>query len=154
VVDAGRASHPPKKQREDYLTPGGSSVGGKSRSAIKRVLAGAVLKVEVGVAAIPTLPFVTASVSSTSKREGVDHIDSMAGPNLCTVEASRRFVISSDSSHHSGANVAEAEVNSLVRSFAPMMMIVTTVTTTVDPTLVVKEKPLQLVEPIPTLVSF
>ncbi|GJZ26669.1 hypothetical protein Tco_0570922 [Tanacetum coccineum] len=101
-----------------------TSVGGKSRYAIKRLLAGAVLNAEVGVAAIPTLPFVTASVSSTPKHEGVDHIDSMAGPNLC-------------------ANVAEAEVNSLVRSFAPMMTIVTTVTATIDPTLVVKEKPVK-----------
>ncbi|GJS63021.1 hypothetical protein Tco_0677585 [Tanacetum coccineum] len=86
VVDAGEASHPPKKLRDDHETPNGPSVAGKSRSALKRLLNGAVLNPEVGVAAMPTLPFVTASV----------------------------FVISLDSSHHSGANVAEAEVDSLV----------------------------------------
>ncbi|GKG29265.1 hypothetical protein Tco_0416630, partial [Tanacetum coccineum] len=56
VMDAGGASHPPKKLREDHGTPSGASVGGKSWSAIKRLLAGAVLNAEVGVAAIPTLP--------------------------------------------------------------------------------------------------
>ncbi|GKF38552.1 hypothetical protein Tco_0118613, partial [Tanacetum coccineum] len=51
VVDASEASHPPKKLREDYGTPSGPSIAGKSR-----------------------------------------------------------FVISLDSSHHSGTNVAEAEL--------------------------------------------
>ncbi|GKD50099.1 hypothetical protein Tco_1279075, partial [Tanacetum coccineum] len=111
VVDAGGASHPPKKLKEDHRIPGGTFVG--------------------------------AFVSSTPKRKGGDHTDFVAGSNLCTVEAPQRFVISSDSSHHSGANVAEAEVNSLVRSSAPLVTTVTTVTATVDPTLVVKEKPLK-----------
>ncbi|GJR24130.1 hypothetical protein Tco_0972657 [Tanacetum coccineum] len=86
----------------------------KSRSAIKRFLVGAVLNAEVGVAAIPTLPFVTASVSTTPEREDEDHTDSVAGLNLRAIGAPLRFVISSDSSHHSGTNVAEAEVDSLV----------------------------------------
>ncbi|GKE50158.1 hypothetical protein Tco_1481416, partial [Tanacetum coccineum] len=118
----------------------GTSVGGKSRSAIKRLLTGAVLNAEVGVAAIPTLPFVTESVSSMPGREVGDHTDSVAEPNLRTIGASQRFVISSDSSHHSGPTIAEAEVDSLARSFVPIMTIVTTVTSTVDPALVAKEK--------------
>ncbi|GKB70589.1 hypothetical protein Tco_0932001 [Tanacetum coccineum] len=109
VVDAGGASHPPKKLREDHGTLSGTSIVGKSRSAIKRLLAGAVLNAEVGVTAIPTLPFVTTSVSSTPEREGGDHTNS-------------------------------AQVESLVRSSAPIMTTVTTVTSTVDPALVAKEK--------------
>ncbi|GJU56539.1 hypothetical protein Tco_1230253 [Tanacetum coccineum] len=93
--------------------------------------------------AIPTLPFVTCSVSATPESEGRDHTDSVVGPNLRTISAPQKFVISLDSSHHSSANVAEAEVDSLVRSFVPVMTVVTTVTSTVDPALVVKEKPVK-----------
>ncbi|GKG15153.1 hypothetical protein Tco_0354753, partial [Tanacetum coccineum] len=102
VVDSGGASHPPKKLREDHGTPGGTSVGGKSCFAIKRLLAGPVLNAKVGVAAIPTLPIVTSSVSSTPEREVGDHTNFVAEPNLHTISASQRFIISSDSSHHSG----------------------------------------------------
>ncbi|GKC41152.1 hypothetical protein Tco_1058874, partial [Tanacetum coccineum] len=77
---------------------------------------------------IPTLPFVIASVSTTPEHEVGDHTDSVAVPNLCTIGAPQRFVISSDSSYHSGANVAEAEVDYLVRSSAHIMTTVTTVT--------------------------
>ncbi|GJX12470.1 hypothetical protein Tco_0204228, partial [Tanacetum coccineum] len=49
------------------------------------------------------------------------------------------FVISSDSSHHSGANIAEAEVDSIVRSSAPTIAIV--VTATVDAAATAKEAP-------------
>ncbi|GKF96458.1 hypothetical protein Tco_0289193, partial [Tanacetum coccineum] len=101
VVDAGDVSHLPKRLWEDHGTPVGTSIGGKCRSTINRLLAGAVLNAEVGVAAIPTLPFVTASVSSTPKRKAGDHTDSVAEPNLRTIGASQRFVISSDFSHHS-----------------------------------------------------
>ncbi|GJS32280.1 hypothetical protein Tco_0530662 [Tanacetum coccineum] len=87
---------------------------------------------------------ITHSVSATPEREGGDHTDSMSGPNLCTIGALQRFIIFSDSSHHSGTNVAEAEVYSLIRSFVPIMTTVTTVTLTVDPASIPKEK---LVEP-------
>ncbi|GKC38384.1 hypothetical protein Tco_1050768 [Tanacetum coccineum] len=143
VVDAGGASHPPKTLREDHGTPGGTSVGGKSHSMIKRLLVGAMLNAEVGVVAIPTLPFVTTSISSMPEREVGDHTDSMAKPNLRTIGASQRFVISSDSSHHSGPTITEAEVDSLVRSSALIMTIATTVTSTVDPALIAKEKPVK-----------
>ncbi|GKD34782.1 hypothetical protein Tco_1250291, partial [Tanacetum coccineum] len=143
VVDAGEASHPPKKLREDHGTPSGPSVAGKSRSAIQRLLAGAVLNPDVGVAAMPTLPFITSYVSATPEHEGGDHTDSVTGLNLRTIGASQRFVISSDSSHHSGTNVAEAEVDSLIRSSVPVMTTVTTVTSTVDPAAVAKEKPVE-----------
>ncbi|GJZ24200.1 hypothetical protein Tco_0561659 [Tanacetum coccineum] len=118
VVDAGGVSHPPKKLRGDHETLSGVSVGGKSRSMLQRLLAGAVLNAEVRVAAIPTLPFVTASISTTPEH----------------------------SSHHSGTKVAKAEVDSLIRSSIPIMTTVTTTTSTIDPTLVTKEK---FVEPYP-----
>nr|GEX65381.1 hypothetical protein [Tanacetum cinerariifolium] len=50
------------------------------------------------------------------------------------------FDISSDSSHHSGTNVADAEVNPLTRSSVPIMTTVTTTTSTVNLTSVTKEK--------------
>ncbi|GJS00800.1 hypothetical protein Tco_0317308 [Tanacetum coccineum] len=146
AVDASESLHLPKRLKEDHGTPSETFVSGKSMFVVQRLLVGAVLNAEVRVAAIHTLPFVTASVSTTPKREGGDHTDSVVGFNLRTIGAPQRFVISSDSSHHSGVNVVEAEVDSLVRSFVPIMTTATTVTPTVNPTSVSKEKP---VEPSP-----
>ncbi|GJS59538.1 hypothetical protein Tco_0654322 [Tanacetum coccineum] len=115
VVDASDASHPPKKLREDHGTPSGPFVAGKSRSVVQRFLAGAVLNDDVMGKAIPTFPFVTSSVSATPEREGGDHTDSMVGHNLRTIGASQRSSI-------------------------PLMTTVTTITATVNPSLVVKEK--------------
>ncbi|GJV84458.1 hypothetical protein Tco_1524356 [Tanacetum coccineum] len=112
VSDVGEPAHPPKKLREDHRTSTGPSVAGKSKSALQRLLAGAVLNPEVRVAALSTLPFITSSV----------------------------FVISSDSSHHSGANIAEAEADSFARPSVPLMTMTTIVTSTVDPTTTAKEK--------------
>ncbi|GJX62346.1 hypothetical protein Tco_0295246 [Tanacetum coccineum] len=139
AVDASEASYPPKTLRKDDGAPSGASVGGKSASMVQRLLVGAVQNLQVGVAALPTLPFVTSYVSATLEREGGDNTDSVTGANLRTVGASQRFIISSDSSHHSGVNVAEAEVESLIRSSAPVITTTTTVTTTVDAIMVIKE---------------
>ncbi|GKD92689.1 hypothetical protein Tco_1372526, partial [Tanacetum coccineum] len=65
--------------------------------------------------------------------------DSVTGLNLRTICAPQRFVISLDSSHHSGANIAEAEVDSIVRSSA--LIIVTVVTATADVATTTKEAP-------------
>ncbi|GJX21497.1 hypothetical protein Tco_0225942 [Tanacetum coccineum] len=143
VVDAGEPSHPAKKLRDDYDASTGPSVAGKSKSALQRLLAGAVLNPKVGIAALPTLPFVTSSVSATPEREGEDQTDSVAGANLRTITSPQRFVISSDSSHHSGSNVAEAEVDSVVRSSDPAIATITTVTATVDAATVAKEAPIK-----------
>nr|GFC57275.1 hypothetical protein [Tanacetum cinerariifolium] len=70
--------------------------------------------------------------------------DSAAGLNHRAIGAPSRFVIYSNSSHHSGTNVAKAEVDSLVRSSVPIMTTVTTITSTVDHASVSKKK---LVEP-------
>ncbi|GKD83879.1 hypothetical protein Tco_1350718, partial [Tanacetum coccineum] len=96
VADAGGPSHPPKKLREDHETPSGASMGGKSRP-------------------IPTLPFVTSSVSTTPEREGRDYTDSVVGTNLQTVGPPQSLSVS-------------------------LMLVATTVTSTVDPTTTVKEK--------------
>ncbi|GJV96893.1 hypothetical protein Tco_1548470 [Tanacetum coccineum] len=112
VADAGGPSYPPKKLREDHGTPSGPSIAGKSMSVVQRLLVGAVLNVEVRGEPIPTLPFVTSSVSATPEY----------------------------SSHHSGANIAEAEVDSFARPSFSVITTATTITSTADPTVTVKEK--------------
>ncbi|GKB36079.1 hypothetical protein Tco_0881021 [Tanacetum coccineum] len=140
-VDASGPSHPPKKLREDYGDPNGPFVVGKLKSAVQRFLAGAVLYAEVRGEPIPTLPFVTSSVSATPERENENPADSVTGPNLRTISAPQRFIISLDSSHHSGANIAEAEVDSIVRSSTLIIAIV--VTATVDAAATTKETPVK-----------
>nr|GEV58323.1 hypothetical protein [Tanacetum cinerariifolium] len=130
VVDASRPSHPPKKLREDYGALGGASAAGKSRSVVQSLFAGDVLNVEARGEPIPTLPFITSSVSATPEREDKSPADSVTGLNLRTISDPQRFVISSDSFHHFGANISEAEVDSSVRS--PAIVTVTTMTATVD----------------------
>ncbi|GKD10616.1 hypothetical protein Tco_1190301 [Tanacetum coccineum] len=144
VYDAGEPSHPPKKLREDHGTSTGPSVAGKSKSALQRLLAGVVLNPEVGVATLPTLPFITSYVSVTPEREDGNQSEFMVGANLRTITAPPRFVISSNSSHHSGANIAEAEVDSFARPSVPLMTMATTVTSTADPNTTIKKR---LVEP-------
>ncbi|GKE63343.1 hypothetical protein Tco_1513710 [Tanacetum coccineum] len=138
-IDAGEPSHPAKKLRDDYGAPGGPSVADKSRSAVQRLHAGAVLNAEVRGRPVSTLPFVTSSVSGTPEREDEHLADSVIGLNLQTICAPQRFVISSDSSHYSGANIAEAEVDSIDRSAAPS--IATVVTATADVATTSKEAP-------------
>nr|GEW88767.1 hypothetical protein [Tanacetum cinerariifolium] len=80
-----------------------------------RLLVRAVLNAEVGVMAIPTLPFVAAYVSTTSDRDDEDHTNSVAEPNLRTIRDPQR-------------------------SSTPVMTTATTVTSMVDSTLVAKER--------------
>ncbi|GJR50457.1 hypothetical protein Tco_1400978 [Tanacetum coccineum] len=140
VSNAGGPLHPPKKLREDHGTLSGASIGGKSRSVIQRLFAGAVRNAKVRGEPIPTFPFVTSSISATPEREDEAHTDSATGLNLRTIGALPRFVISSDSSHHFGANIAESKVDSFARPSVPLMTVATTVTSTVDPATIVKEK--------------
>ncbi|GJU23742.1 hypothetical protein Tco_1157084 [Tanacetum coccineum] len=129
AADASGSNHPPKKLREDYGTSGGHASGGKSPSVIRELLASSILNAEVGVAAIPTLPFVTSSVSATPEKDGDDFTDAVTGPNLRTIGPSVRFVISPDSSHHSSTKATEAEVESIPRSADPPIMTEAVVTT-------------------------
>ncbi|GJU25514.1 hypothetical protein Tco_1164135 [Tanacetum coccineum] len=130
ATDAGGSTHPAKRVREDYGASGGSATGGKSPSVIKELLERSVLNAEIGVAAIATLPFVTSSVSATPKREAVDFTDVITGSNVLTIGPSERFVISSDSSHHSSNNASEAKADSVIRSVDPPVM--TEAVTTTD----------------------
>nr|GEZ97755.1 hypothetical protein [Tanacetum cinerariifolium] len=79
VADAGGPSHPPKKLREDYGALGGASTAGKSMYAIQSLFTEAVLDVEARGEAIPTLPFVTSSVSATPEREDKSPTDYVPG---------------------------------------------------------------------------
>nr|GFC12457.1 hypothetical protein [Tanacetum cinerariifolium] len=63
VADAGGPCHPPKKLREDYGALCGASTAGKSMSVIQSLFTGAVLDAKARGESIPTLPFVTSSVS-------------------------------------------------------------------------------------------
>nr|GEV37964.1 hypothetical protein [Tanacetum cinerariifolium] len=138
---------------EDHGTLSGPPTAGKSMFVVHRLLDRAVLNAEVRGDHIPTFPFVTSSVSTTLEREGGDHTDSVTGLNLRTISAPKRFFISSDSSHHSGANVAEAEVDSLVRSSVPVMITVTTTTPTADHAVLLKRKLISLLCLLPILLS-
>nr|GEX44420.1 hypothetical protein [Tanacetum cinerariifolium] len=128
---------------EVLLQPGtlsADSISDKSRSVVQQLLAGAVQNAKVRGDPIPTLPFVTSSVSATPEREGEGQIDSVTRLNLRTISAPQRFVISLDSSHHFGANIAEAEVDSFVRPSVPVITAATTITPTTGLAMVVKEK--------------
>nr|GEV44528.1 hypothetical protein [Tanacetum cinerariifolium] len=94
------------------------------------------LRGDYGVSGEPTV----GGKSYTPERRGGDHAEFLAGANLRTLEAPQRFVISSDSSDHSGANIAEAEVNSIVKTFVPIMTSATTATPTVDPAATANER--------------
>ncbi|GJT63992.1 hypothetical protein Tco_1015472 [Tanacetum coccineum] len=138
------ASHPPKRLRADYGTTGSYATGGKSPSVLNRLLQDSRLMVEQGVPALPTLPFITSSVTASPLEEGGDHTDSVTNPSLRTVGASARFVVLYDSSHHSATNSGGPEGDSFVRSVVPVMteaIAVTTIATTVAiPADVVKDK--------------
>ncbi|GJZ33545.1 hypothetical protein Tco_0578981, partial [Tanacetum coccineum] len=139
VFDFGEPSHPAKKLRDGHEVLSGPTIGGKSQSAIHRLLVGAVLNAEVRGETAPTFPFVTSSVSATQEREEGDHTNSLVGANLRTIGAPQRFVISLDSSHHSGANIVEAEVDYVLRSSILVMTAATAVTATASVTPVIRE---------------
>ncbi|GJS47808.1 hypothetical protein Tco_0597929 [Tanacetum coccineum] len=79
------ASPSPKRLRADYGTTGGSVTGGKSPSVLNRLLQDSRLTVEQGVPALPTLPFITSSVTASPLEEGGDRTDSVTGPSLRTI---------------------------------------------------------------------
>ncbi|GJU40272.1 hypothetical protein Tco_1193229 [Tanacetum coccineum] len=130
--DTPAATHPPKRLRADYGNTSGSVIGGKSPGVLNRLLRASQLTVEQGVTALPTLPFITSSMTASPLEEGGGHTDSATASALRTVGPSERFVVLSDSSHYSSAKSADAEVDSLIRSVAPVMTAATTVTTSVS----------------------
>ncbi|GJW15276.1 hypothetical protein Tco_0019409 [Tanacetum coccineum] len=101
------ASHPPKRLRADYGTTGGSATRGKSPSILNRLLQDFCLTVEQGIPALPTLPFITSSITASPLEEGGDSTDFRA-------------------------KSADPEVDSVVRSAALVMTKATTVITPAD----------------------
>nr|GEX68184.1 transposase (putative), gypsy type [Tanacetum cinerariifolium] len=93
-----------------------ASICGKSPPVLRELLESSPLNVEVGVAAVLTLPMVTSLVSATPEHGSGDPADSITRLNVCTIGASERFVISSDSSHHSTTHASEAEGDSIIGS--------------------------------------
>ncbi|GKC91387.1 hypothetical protein Tco_1152036, partial [Tanacetum coccineum] len=132
VMDAKGSSHPPKKLRGDHRTSSGAATGGKSPSVLKELLASSILSVEVVVKVVATLPLITSLISATPEREGGDLTDSVVGPNLRTIGLSERFVISSDSSHHSSTNASRADVDSIIRSAVLLLVMTEAVITSYD----------------------
>ncbi|GJW68625.1 hypothetical protein Tco_0123049 [Tanacetum coccineum] len=106
VADASGSSHPPKKLRGDHRASSGVATG-----------------------AVATLHFVTSSVSATPEREDDNPTDSVTGANLRTIGPAERFVISTDSSHHSSTHASGAEVASVIRSAVPPPVITKAVIT-------------------------
>ncbi|GJW88335.1 hypothetical protein Tco_0163675, partial [Tanacetum coccineum] len=96
----------------------------------KSLLDSSKLAVEIEVTATATAPLITSSVTPMLEREGGDHTDSVSGTNLWTKPVAVRFVISSDSSHHSGTHAVDVEVSSLVRSTVPDPPVMTVFVTT------------------------
>ncbi|GKD59096.1 hypothetical protein Tco_1296605 [Tanacetum coccineum] len=82
------ANHPPKRVREDYATPRGPTTGDKSQAILDSLLADARLNVEIRVSPIPTMPFITSSVSVTPGHEDPEPMDSISGLNLRNAAAS------------------------------------------------------------------
>ncbi|GJU09972.1 hypothetical protein Tco_1132368 [Tanacetum coccineum] len=132
ATDASSSSHPLNKLRGDYRTSSEVVIGGRSLSVIKELLASCILSDEAGVSAMPTLPFVTSSVSAMPGNEDVAPFDSVTGANLCSIGLAVRFVISSDSSHHSSTNAPGAKVDSVIRSAVPPPVTTEAVITTSD----------------------
>ncbi|GJR73886.1 hypothetical protein Tco_0086251 [Tanacetum coccineum] len=116
----------------DYEASSRVATSGKSQSILKELLARSMLNVKASVVAVATLPMVTSSVSATPKHKSGVPADFITGLNLRTIGASERFVISSDSSHHSATNASRPEDDFIIRSVViPPMMTETVVTSPV-----------------------
>nr|GEU76043.1 transposase (putative), gypsy type [Tanacetum cinerariifolium] len=108
-------------------------------SLIQRLFAKAVQNAKVSGGIMPTLPFVSFFVSTTPEREDGDHTELLAGANLHVIGAQQRFIISSESSDHSGVNIAEVESDFVVRTSMPIITSATTTTPTADHAAIAKE---------------
>ncbi|GKD06686.1 hypothetical protein Tco_1181660 [Tanacetum coccineum] len=117
-VTAERPKHP-RKKRQAATVANGSSHPPKN-----------MLNVEAGVTAVATLPMVTYSVSATPEHESGPPTNFITELNLRTLDQTERFVISSDSSHHSSTNAAKAGIDSFVRFVTPPLVMTEAVTTT------------------------
>nr|GEV31637.1 retrovirus-related Pol polyprotein from transposon TNT 1-94 [Tanacetum cinerariifolium] len=109
TTDASGSSYPPKKLWGDYGTFS-----------------------EVIIGAMPTLSFVTSSVSATSEREDDAPLYSVTRANLHSVGLAVRFVIFLDYSYHSSTNVPGAEVDCVIKfAVLPLLTTEAVITTSV-----------------------
>nr|GEY27425.1 putative transposase (putative), gypsy type [Tanacetum cinerariifolium] len=92
----------PRKKRQAVTDASGSSHTPKRLRGTTELLVRPLLAVNL--------------LSTTPEHESSAPADSITGLNIHTVVASKRFVISSDSSHHSSTNASRAEGNSIIRS--------------------------------------
>ncbi|GKE33377.1 hypothetical protein Tco_1452699, partial [Tanacetum coccineum] len=131
-------------ERDDSAS-GGQGVGIQFFSEVAEVVAEDVAPLQPKRQKKQKTVVVDAGEPSYPAKKLRDDYDALTGPSVVgkSKSALQRFVISSDSSHHSGANVAEAEVDSVVRSSAPAIATITTVTATVDAATVAKEAPIK-----------
>nr|GFA48456.1 hypothetical protein [Tanacetum cinerariifolium] len=106
-------------EQGDFAAGGGHDAEIELITTVKDTAAGNVTVERLKSLAMLTLPFVTSLVSATPEPEGDALLDSVSGGNLCTISSAARFVISSDSSHHSSTNASGAEVDSVIRSDVP-----------------------------------
>ncbi|GJR33455.1 hypothetical protein Tco_1209139 [Tanacetum coccineum] len=127
--DATGSVYPPKKLRDDYQ-PLPPPTDGKSLTALRGMIPeGSTIPSDT------TGPLITASVTPISD---VGPVDSVSGLNLRNRPHHVRYVVSSDSSHHSASY---SEVASIARSPAADVLVVTVaVTTTVDANVVASSK--------------
>ncbi|GKC66516.1 hypothetical protein Tco_1099114 [Tanacetum coccineum] len=109
-----------KVLRDDHqsLPP---STGGKSLSTFRGIVPeGAIIPSDAA------RPLVTAFVTPMPD---VKHVDSVSGLNLRTRPPHERYVVSSDSSHHSGSY---SEAASLIRYAVDVLVVTVAITTTAD----------------------
>ncbi|GKC09333.1 hypothetical protein Tco_1000943 [Tanacetum coccineum] len=112
VADASGPSHPPKKLREDHETPSGASMGGKSRSAVQRLLARAMVD-------SPTTCWRT-KLKPLALLKGSLFLQTLLIIPVLMLRKLKLIILPSLS--------------------VSLMLVATTVTSTVDPTTTVKEK--------------
>nr|GEV31576.1 hypothetical protein [Tanacetum cinerariifolium] len=118
-----------ERPKRDYGASSEAAIYGKSSSDLRDLLASSLLNIEVGVAAMSNLPMVTSSVSATPEHESGAPADSIIGFNIRTIGASKRFVISLDSSRHSITHASEAEGDSIIKSDVVPLVITEVVVT-------------------------
>ncbi|GKB11286.1 hypothetical protein Tco_0845209 [Tanacetum coccineum] len=98
-----------RKKRQAVTDASGSSHPPKKLRGTTELLVGPLLAVNL--------------LSATLEHESGAPADSITGLNLRTIGASERFVISSDSSHHSSTKAFGAEADSVIRSaVVPLVM--------------------------------
>nr|GFB32990.1 hypothetical protein [Tanacetum cinerariifolium] len=117
ATEAVGSSHPPKKLKSDYGALNVVADAGKSPSDLGDLLARSMFMVESGVKVAATLLFVISFVSATPECD------------IGVPTAPERFLISSDSFHHS-FNASEAEGDSIIRVDVVPPMLTEAITTT------------------------